>query len=218
MLQQLDLMQRERGVHGHFLEIGVHHGKLFLLLAQLTQDGEKALAIDLFDNQMENISASGRGDLEAFKRNARNLLDARSLSNVQVLEANSAALRSGDLISCAQAPFLALSGDAPANATTFRMASIDGCHSCKGVADDMELLAPCLHEGALLLCDDVYHVNWQGVYQGTQLFLLRHPDFRVVYASPVVSGTNKVILCHAAWAPYYFDYLKDVHAGTKLIN
>jgi hypothetical protein len=218
MLQKLDLMQRERGVHGHLLEIGVHHGKLFLLLAQLLRTGEKALAIDVFGNQDENISQSGRGSLEAFGDNAWNFLDARCLSNVQVLEANSAALRPGDLLNCASSPVLALGNFQSAIATAFRMASIDGCHSCKGVADDMELIAPCLHEGGLLLCDDVYHVNWQGVYQGTKLFLLRHPEFRVVYASPVVYGTNKVILCHATWAAYYFEFLKDVHKGTKLIN
>jgi hypothetical protein len=98
------------------------------------------------------------------------------------------------------------------------MVSIDGCHSCKGVAEDMELVLPCLHGGGLLLCDDVYHVAWEGAYQGTSLFLLRHPEFRVVYASPVIRGTNKVVLCEASWAPYYFAYLRDVHEGTRFIN
>ena len=40
--------QDEGNIAGHLCEIGVHHGKLFLMLALARRPGERSLAIDLF--------------------------------------------------------------------------------------------------------------------------------------------------------------------------
>ena len=42
--------QRSLGIGGGVAEIGVHHGKLFILLYLLGQASEKAVAIDLFED------------------------------------------------------------------------------------------------------------------------------------------------------------------------
>ena len=54
---------------GGIAEIGVHHGKFFLLLNSITEERFKSFAIDLFGAQHLNIDFSGRGDLEIFKTN-----------------------------------------------------------------------------------------------------------------------------------------------------
>jgi len=51
--------QRALGVEGGIAEIGVHHGKLFILLYLLGRAPERAVAIDLFEDQHLNIDLSG---------------------------------------------------------------------------------------------------------------------------------------------------------------
>src|ERR1700735_245644 len=50
VIQALLLNQHDAGIKGHLCEIGVHHGRLFLMLALARQHGERALAIDLFED------------------------------------------------------------------------------------------------------------------------------------------------------------------------
>jgi hypothetical protein len=61
--------QEENNVHGDVAEIGVHHGKFFILLANLRRWHERAFAIDVFEEQHLNLDNSGRGDLSAFYEN-----------------------------------------------------------------------------------------------------------------------------------------------------
>src|SRR5215831_3331880 len=50
--------QKAQGVNGPVCEIGVHHGRLFILLHLLTDSGERSVAWDLFERQSENIDQS----------------------------------------------------------------------------------------------------------------------------------------------------------------
>src|ERR1700753_2789288 len=63
--------QRACKIAGGIAEIGVHPGLLFLLLYLLTEGAEKAVAIDLFSHQDQNVDGSGAGDLARFKENLR---------------------------------------------------------------------------------------------------------------------------------------------------
>ena len=69
--------QRSLGVAGGIAEIGVHHGKLFILLYLLGQASEKAVAIDLFEDQHLNVDQSGSGDLAKFRSNLERHADSR---------------------------------------------------------------------------------------------------------------------------------------------
>ncbi|HEX7000004.1 MAG TPA: hypothetical protein VF322_17865, partial [Gammaproteobacteria bacterium] len=53
------------GQGGNAAEIGVHHGKLFILLSLLC---DHAYAIDVFDSAL-NVDGSGAGDRTIFERN-----------------------------------------------------------------------------------------------------------------------------------------------------
>ncbi|MEJ7832844.1 MAG: hypothetical protein WKF79_08030 [Nocardioides sp.] len=64
LAHQLDL-----GVRGNVAEIGVHHGKSFLLLANGARDDEQAVAVDVFGDQEKNHDRSGRGDRTVFEAN-----------------------------------------------------------------------------------------------------------------------------------------------------
>jgi peptide chain release factor 2 len=50
-------------------EIGVHHGRLFIPMALARRPGERALAIDVFEDQHLNVDHSGKGDRARFEEN-----------------------------------------------------------------------------------------------------------------------------------------------------
>ena len=53
--------QTQLDLRGNVAEIGVHHGRYLILLANGLTDGESAVAVDLFANQSRNTTQSGRG-------------------------------------------------------------------------------------------------------------------------------------------------------------
>jgi hypothetical protein len=69
MITTLSAVQEAQRISGNVAEIGVHHGKLFILLYLLTRGDERAVAIDLFADQARNIDHSGIGDLDKFRAN-----------------------------------------------------------------------------------------------------------------------------------------------------
>src|SRR5687768_16001401 len=61
--------QVSMGISGGVAEIGVHHGRFFILLHLLREPGERSAAYDLFEMQTENIDQSGHGDKRIFLAN-----------------------------------------------------------------------------------------------------------------------------------------------------
>ena len=51
--------QTAQGIRGAVGEIGVHHGKLLVLLDLIKAKGEISFAVDLFDDQQLNVDQSG---------------------------------------------------------------------------------------------------------------------------------------------------------------
>jgi hypothetical protein len=86
----LMVYQTSIGMRGNVCEIGVHHGKYFYALATGLVSGEKAVAIDLFENQEENIDQSGAGNRDIFLENARKYFEE---SAVVPITANSTKLK-----------------------------------------------------------------------------------------------------------------------------
>ena len=79
LICRLGKAQLEMGIAGHVAEIGVHHGRSFILLALLARAGEKAVAIDVFEQQELNVDRSGRGDLAQLRENVARFADEFAL-------------------------------------------------------------------------------------------------------------------------------------------
>ena len=77
-LTEVDRFQREAGILGSVMEIGVHQGKFFIPLALLKRPEEYALGIDLFEDQGKNIDGSGKGDFGAVSANLEKYVQERS--------------------------------------------------------------------------------------------------------------------------------------------
>jgi hypothetical protein len=155
IIQILEFAERyhlEKQVTGDVGEIGVHHGKLFFLLATLAKGNEKCIAVDLFDHQELNIDRSGKGSLTAFKDNmAKGFPDLEP--RVRIVARDSLSVTP----STARDAF---------ETTGLRLLSVDGGHTIAHAVNDLdlaqELLAPC----GIVMLDDFFGVGWPGVSEG----------------------------------------------------
>src|SRR4051812_24358153 len=66
---RVDEFQKGLGIKGGIAEIGVYHGKMFILLLLCRRLGEPAVAIDIFDEQWMNWDQSGAGNRDMFEKN-----------------------------------------------------------------------------------------------------------------------------------------------------
>lgn len=78
--------QTKLGIRGDLAEIGVHHGKSFLVLANSIASGEKIFAIDVFEDQHKNIDQSGHGDRETFMENVNAHAPGTPLEIIQEIQ------------------------------------------------------------------------------------------------------------------------------------
>ena len=143
--------QKLRGVVGSVCEIGVHHGRFFILLHLLTQPNESSAAWDLFENQTENKDASGSGDRIRFESNLR--VHGCGFRRIRIFSENSLRLTKGMILEGAGGKV--------------RLFSVDGGHTAEVTANDIKLAAEVLTEGGILLLDDCFNESWPGVAEGT---------------------------------------------------
>jgi len=169
-------------------EIGVHHGKLFILLYLLGSQHETAVAIDLFSQQHLNVDHSGAGDLERFKQNLRRHADTDRLI---LHEGNSTQLTSAQLLELGRGPF--------------RLISVDGGHTAEITEHDLATSEGALAKGGIIILDDCFKEMWPGVTDGV------HRHFSQPRAIvPFGIGANKTFFCHPEFAQRYAKVLRKM--------
>jgi hypothetical protein len=185
MLEVLDAAQRSDGVSGSVVEIGVHHGRLMIGMHLLQREGEKSVAIDLFDDQERNVDQSGLGDLGKFQQN----LAKWSQRPVVIHQGDSTQIKPGDV----------------PEMTGARLFSVDGGHTADIVRSDMTLAEKVICPGGIVIADDVFNQQWPDVCVGTLDYLrgdgglvpfgigynktlFAHPDYAARYRSALVAG------------------------------
>ena len=180
--------QRSLGVAGGIAEIGVHHGKLFILLYLLGQASEKAVAIDLFEDQHLNVDHSGSGDLAKFRRNLERHADSTRLV---LHQGNSMDLSGAILTRLADGPL--------------RFVSVDGGHTAEITAHDLATAEAAIAEGGIIVVDDVFNERWPGVGDGVRRYFERRPNL-----VPFAIGANKTYFCR----PSHRDIYRDAAAAA----
>jgi len=171
---RVDAVQRQGGVAGHVAEIGVHHGKLFILLMLLRRPGERGVAVDVFEQVQGNVDGSGKGDEAVFRRNLRR--HAGGDMDVRVLRGDSRTFGAADLIGAAGG--------------LLRLFSVDGGHTAEIVRHDLNTAAYALAPGGVIILDDYFNPEWPAVSEGTCRFL-EGPDNPGLV--PFALGGNKVL-------------------------
>lgn len=181
-------VQRRAGISGGTAEIGVHHGKLFIVLYLLCEGSEPAVAIDLFSMQHLNIERSGEGDLERFKRNLDRYADAKRLI---IHEGDSTKLTSAELMRLGGGPL--------------RLISIDGGHTPEITACDLITAEGALADGGIVVLDDCFNEAFPGVCEGVFRFFTQPRSI-----VPFATGAGKTFFCHPQYARQFGDALRPL--------
>jgi hypothetical protein len=191
IIAEILVIQRERGVVGCVGEIGVHHGKLLLLLHLSTSAEERTFAIDLFKFQDQNADRSGLGDKDKFLRNARKYVGR--VDRIDIFEGNSADL--------SWASIRAKTGQ------SCRFFSVDGGHTCALTVNDLTIAYNSLCDTGVICLDDYFNKEFADVSVGLTRFMNQIDDGEI---APFVISDNKVLLCRSAHRP---DYIKRVRSA-----
>jgi hypothetical protein len=189
MLRALSQQQEQAGVSGGICEIGIHHGRLFILLHLLSTASERCAAYDLFELQAQNIDGSGLGDKEAFRNNLRK--HGCDTSRIAIKSRNSLEMQADEVL-----------GDVG----PVRLFSIDGGHTAEITANDMALADAVLADGGIVILDDFFNEAWPGVSEGASRYLAS-PQSRLV---PVGIGGNKFIFARNGSADRYRVALRNL--------
>ncbi|TCT06068.1 class I SAM-dependent methyltransferase [Aquabacter spiritensis] len=187
MFRVLLTCQSAAGLAGSVVEIGVHQGKSFILLA-LANAGQDCYAIDVFDAQHLNLDASGAGD------------KARFLANLARF-----GLDPGAIAIDARPSQAVTAEDIRARVGAARFFHVDGAHHVDAVLHDLALAEASLGDGGILAVDDVFRPEWPDVSLGLFSHIARG-ETRLV---PFAIGFNKTFLCRAAHADRYRAALRE---------
>jgi hypothetical protein len=191
---ELSDLQQRMGIRGPVCEIGIHHGRLFILLHLLTAKDEKSVAYDLFERQDENVDRSGHGDKQVFQKNLKRY--HCDLGRITINTENSLNLTPDKILSDCS--------------SKIRLFSIDGGHTPEITYNDLSLAAKTLCDGGLIILDDFFNESWPGVAEGTCKYLIN----KDTSLFPVVIAGNKFIFTNnKKIASYYINGINKQHRG-----
>ena len=171
VISALLLHQLTLGLAGGVAEIGVHHGRSFLLLANGLAPGEPAVALDVFEHQEQNADHSGKGDRARLEANLESWAPSAA---VRVVESSSLDVAVPEAQDVFGRP---------------RMFSVDGGHTAEITRHDLQLAEASIGPGGIVVLDDMLNGHWLGVLTGTASYLLDEP--RLV---PFALSPNKLYL------------------------
>lgn len=186
-IDEIGALQVRSGIRGAVGEIGVHHGKLFILMALGRQAGEQAVAIDIFDDQHLNLDRSGAGDRAVFESNLQRWL-GRS-ADVTILQRSSFDVGAADILD---------------SVGPLRLASIDGGHTEDCVVNDFGLIESVLAPKGVVILDDYFNEFWPDVASGVARYLL-DPAARL---RPFAITPNKTYFTFAGDVAFYRSALR----------
>jgi hypothetical protein len=175
------------GVRGDLVEIGVHHGKLFIILALLRQQGERLLAADLFEDDELNRATVHAGRENAFFRNLKKL--GVAVSTEEIYKGDSLKLTPEQL---------------QQRVAQVRLFSIDGGHYYEHVSNDVRLAAQVIHDKGVIIVDDFFTTRWPEVTFATYDFLRKAGE----EMRPFLVSKSKLYICREAAIPYYLDLVR----------
>jgi hypothetical protein len=183
---------------GGCLEIGVHHGKFYLLLNQAIDSSATSYAVDIFESQHLNIDDSGLGSLEIFKNNLSRY-DANKGANTKIVIGDSTdpSLRLRETV-----------GEDP-----LRFISVDGGHTVEHTIADLVLANDLISNEGVVILDDILNSHWLGVIEGAGRFLDRRPTL-----VPFAIGHNKLYMAKISFRSFYFHLFANSTLNSKIVK
>ena len=185
-IAELSRLQTEKSVSGSVAEIGVHHGRLFILLHLALQPSERSVVIDIFGDQEMNIDQSGKGDRGIFLSNLKR--HGGSADRATIIQQSSLTVSAQQVI------------DAGGKVRLF---SVDGGHTTECALNDLRLAEACLVEGGVIILDDFFNEYWPEVCVATFEYLSGPSALKPFAVTP-----NKLYLASPDWAQTYNEGMR----------
>jgi Methyltransferase domain len=142
IIVDLSHIQVNAGFEGAVGEIGVHMGRLFILLKLLASPHEKAIAIDVFEDQHLNVDRSGCGDQIAFLTNLERWASTR---DVELIQRSSLEVSPEEII---------------ARVGKCRIISVDAGHTEECTVNDLYLAEAAASDHGIIILDDFFNAYW----------------------------------------------------------
>lgn len=171
-----DKFQKSHGIDGDIIEIGIHHGRLFFVLAAAAREHEACIAVDIFDNQALNVDHSGSGSKKIFLEHLDSVFPHLK-GKVRIVEGDSMGLTTPTIRE-------------KLGTAKVRLFSIDGGHTRLHAINDLVLAQELVVGGGLVLLDDFFGPHWPEVTEGFFEFMARY-NRRL---APVMFFENKLFL------------------------
>ncbi len=188
IFRELVTGQVKRGIQGSLVEIGVHYGRSFFLLALGRSGSEKALAVDLFEDDALHTNQEGIGRFGGFRNNCRKY--RFDFSEAEILKSSSLEISAEEIIG---------------RVGKARFFSIDGGHMYGHVANDLRLAEKVLTRDGVICLDDMFSALWPEVAIAT-FDWLRVANNRFV---PFLATKEKLYLCDSDYACFYLGMIRD---------
>ena len=182
--------QDDHAIKGNIAEVGVFQGRFFIALCLMLRDKEKAIAIDVFEDQQYNLDQSGVGDYDIFINNIQQVLG--DCHDIHIIKSDSLAVTRDRLLR-------------EFGGHKARIFSIDGCHTATHTESDLHLASHTIVSGGIVILDDFENQNWPGVQQGTEDFLNHEGCLR-----PFALAYNKLYLTTADFEQRYRRYANHI--------
>jgi hypothetical protein len=178
--------QQQQGWTGSSGEIGVHHGKLFLVLHLAGDLDKPSFAIDLFEDQHLNDDLSGKGDYLQFMRNVEKW--SGRWSDVKIFKGSSLELD----------PQKVVEACGPS-----RLFSVDGGHTELCTRNDLEIAEAVSAPYGVVVIDDVFNEFFPEVSMGLQSYIAKGK------LRPFAITPNKLYLADPEYAEAYRRHLRE---------
>lgn len=175
-------LQRRAGYAGAVGEIGVHHGKFFMVLRLAAGPGDRAFVVDIFEDQALNVDGSGLGDRSILRQNLERWCG--TAEGVAIIAKSSLDVTPDEILSACG---------------PVRLASIDGGHTAECAYSDLKLIDAVMPDHGVAILDDYFNEDWPDVSTGTARYIAE-PGSRL---RPFAITPNKVFLTTEAFNPIY---------------
>ncbi len=190
-------VQKHEQISGDVAEIGVWHGKLFILLSLSLAPSEKANAVDPFEMPgYPNFIAAFQRTLAQFEIPPDKVVTHQMRSEHIPLGRASSFL--GERV---------------------RFISLDGEHRRVSIVHDLRLAKEVLSDFGVIVVDDIFSAWAPSVTEGIIDFLRQDAGDIVPFAlaasdGPLTTGCAKVFLCKESAKSFYTDYLRRLNGGN----
>ena len=186
LYRELIVAQIKSGIVGSLVEIGVHYGRSFFVLASGRSGTEKSLGVDLFEDDELYKHPHKIGRLVGFKSNCQKL--GLHFSSNEILKKSSLELSPDEILN---------------RVGPVRFFSIDGGHMHQHVTNDLSLAEKVMVTGGVICMDDILSPLWPEVSIAT-FDWLRSAACTFV---PFLITNAKLYICGREYANSYWSLL-----------